>query len=82
LGLKPKFGEYVRGRRGFLSGTEEKRLEDFHSMFADSDVAGVFCLQGGYGTPRLLDRLDYNLIRRNPKILLDYSDITGVSPLG
>jgi len=78
LGLKSKFGKYVRGRRGFLSGTEAERLEDFHSMFADRDVAGVFCLQGGYGTPRLLDRLDYDLIRRNPKILLGYSDITGL----
>jgi len=78
LGLKPKFGRHVRGRRGFLSGTEAERLEDLHGMFADRDVAAVFCLQGGYGTPRLLDGLDYELIRRNPKILLGYSDITGL----
>jgi len=78
LGLKPKFGKYVRGRRGFLAGTERERLEDLHAMFADKDVAGVFCLQGGYGTPRLLDGLDYELIRKNPKILLGYSDITGL----
>ena len=78
LGLKPKFGKYVRGRRGFLSGTDDERLEDLHSMFADRSVAAIFALQGGYGTPRLLDRLDYELIRRNPKILLGYSDITGL----
>lgn len=78
LGLKAKLGKHVRGRRGFLSGTEDERLEDFHSMFADREVAGVFCLQGGYGTPRLLDRIDYDLVRRNPKILLGYSDITGL----
>lgn len=78
LGLKPKFGKYVRGRRGFLSGTEDERLEDLHAMFADRDVAAIFALQGGYGTPRLLDRLDYDLIRKNPKILLGYSDITGL----
>ncbi len=78
LGLQPKFGKHVRGRRGFLSGTDDERLEDLHSMFADRGVAAIFALQGGYGTPRLLDRLDYDLIRRNPKILLGYSDITGL----
>jgi muramoyltetrapeptide carboxypeptidase len=78
LGLEPKFGKYVRGRRGFLSGTDDERLEDLHAMFADPAVAAVFALQGGYGTPRLLDRIDYDLIRRNPKILLGFSDITGL----
>jgi muramoyltetrapeptide carboxypeptidase len=78
LGLKPRFGKYVRGRRGFLSGTDEERLEDLHAMFADRSVAAVFALQGGYGTPRLLDRIDYELLRKNPKILLGYSDITGL----
>jgi muramoyltetrapeptide carboxypeptidase len=78
LGLKPKFGKHVRGRRGFLSGSDDERLEDLHAMFSDADVAAVFALQGGYGTPRLLDRIDYGLIRRNPKILLGYSDITGL----
>ena len=61
LGLKPKFGKYVRGRRGFLSGTDGERLEDLHAMFSDESVSAVFALQGGYGTPRLLDRLDHML---------------------
>ncbi|HSE62213.1 MAG TPA: LD-carboxypeptidase [Thermoanaerobaculia bacterium] len=78
LGLEPKFGSHVRGRRGFLSGTDDERLEDLHAMFRDPGVAAVFALQGGYGTPRLLDRIDYELVRKNPKILLGYSDITGL----
>jgi muramoyltetrapeptide carboxypeptidase len=78
LGLEPKFGKNVRGRRGFLSGTDDERLEDLHAMFADRGIAAVFALQGGYGTPRLLDRMDYDLIRQNPKILLGFSDITGL----
>lgn len=78
LGLEPKFGKNVRGRRGFLAGTDEERVADLHDMFADRSVAAIFSLQGGYGTPRLLDRLDYDLIRRNPKILLGFSDITGL----
>ena len=78
LGLKTKLGANVRARRGFLAGTEEQRLADLHAMFADPEVAAVFCLGGGYGTERLLDRIDYGLIRKNPKIFLGYSDITGL----
>ncbi len=78
LGLKCKFGRNVRARRGYLAGTEDERLADLHAMFADPEVAAVFCLGGGYGTERLLDRIDYALIRRNPKIFLGYSDITGL----
>jgi muramoyltetrapeptide carboxypeptidase len=78
LGLKCKFGRNVRARRGYLAGTERERLEDLHAMFGDPEVAAVFCVGGGYGTERLLDRIDYELIRKNPKILLGYSDITGL----
>jgi len=41
-------------------------------------VAGIFCLEGGYGTERLLAGIDYELLRKNPKVLLGYSDITGL----
>jgi muramoyltetrapeptide carboxypeptidase len=78
LGLKTKLGANVRARRGYLAGTEEQRLSDLHAMFADPEVAAVFCLGGGYGTERLLDRIDYGLVRRNPKIFLGYSDITAL----
>ena len=78
VGLKCKFGRNVRARRGYLAGTEAERLADLHAMFEDPEVAAVFCLGGGYGTERLLDRIDYGLVRRNPKILLGYSDITGL----
>lgn len=78
LGLKVKVGANVKARRGFLAGTEDQRLADLHGMFADPEVAAVFCLGGGYGTERLLERIDYGLIRKNPKIFIGYSDITGL----
>jgi muramoyltetrapeptide carboxypeptidase len=78
LGLKAKLGTHVRARRGYLAGTEDERLSDLHAMFSDPEVAAVFCLGGGYGTERLLDRIDYGLVRRNPKIFLGYSDITAL----
>jgi muramoyltetrapeptide carboxypeptidase len=78
LGVKCKAGRFVKSRHGYMAGTETERLEDLHAMFADPGVAGVFCLEGGYGTERLLSGIDYELLRKNPKILLGYSDITGL----
>jgi len=78
LGLKSRLGRNVRARHGYMAGTEKERLEDLHAMFADPGIAAVFCLEGGYGTERLLPGLDYELIRKNPKIFLGYSDITGL----
>ena len=78
LGLKSRLGRSVKARHGYMAGTESERLEDLHAMFRDPTVSAVFCLGGGYGTERLLDGIDYELIRKNPKILLGFSDITGL----
>ncbi|MDQ6893701.1 MAG: LD-carboxypeptidase [Acidobacteriota bacterium] len=78
LGLKTKLGRNAKARHGYMAGTARERVEDLHEAFADTAVAGVFCLAGGYGSERLLDSLDYGLIRRNPKVLIGYSDITGL----
>src|SRR6202011_3797894 len=76
--LKPKFGKNVRKRNGYLGGSIAERLDDLHSMFADPSVNAVFAIRGGYGSAQLLDRVDYGLLRKNPKIFLGYSDITAL----
>lgn len=76
--LTPKWGKHVGKRAGYLGGSIDERLEDLHSMFADSAVKAVFCLRGGYGSGQLLNRIDYDLIRKNPKIFIGYSDITAL----
>jgi len=76
--LKAKFGKNVRKRNGYLGGSILERLDDLHSMFADPSVSAVFAIRGGYGSAQLLDRIDYNLLRKNPKIFLGYSDITAL----
>jgi muramoyltetrapeptide carboxypeptidase len=76
--LKPRFGKNVRKRNGYLGGTTAERLDDLHSMFADPSVNAVFAIRGGYGSAQLLDRIDYGLLRKNPKIFLGYSDITAL----
>ena len=78
FGLKGKMGRNVKKRTGYVGGTVEERLSDLHDMFRDPDVKAVFCIRGGYGSAHLLDAIDYDLIQRNPKIFLGYSDITSM----
>jgi muramoyltetrapeptide carboxypeptidase len=77
-GFKPKLAKNVRARLGFLAGSDRDRAADLMSLFADPKVKAIFCLRGGYGVARILDRLDYELVRRHPKILSGYSDITSL----
>ncbi|MEX5539444.1 S66 peptidase family protein [Pseudomonas poae] len=75
-GLRIYPGVYERD--GYLAGSDKTRLADLHSAFADPDIDAIFCLRGGYGTPRLLDSLDFGLLRANPKPFVGYSDITAL----
>jgi|SRR5665213_2849984 len=78
FGFKPKLARNVRARLGFLAGTDRERAADLMAMFADKRVKAILCLRGGYGSARILGRLDYAVIRRNPKIFSGYSDITSL----
>jgi muramoyltetrapeptide carboxypeptidase len=78
FGLEPKWGKNAGRKWGYAGGTVEERLEDLHAMFADPAVKGVFCVRGGYASGQLLDRIDYKLIRSNPKVFVGYSDITAM----
>lgn len=62
----------------YLAGTDAERLDDLHAAFAAPDVGAVWCLQGGFGSWRLLDKLDYGLLRQHPKPFIGYSDITAL----
>jgi muramoyltetrapeptide carboxypeptidase len=77
-GFEVRLGEYVLDYEGYLAGRDEKRLTDFITMFEDQEVTAVFSARGGYGSMRLLDGIDYGLIRDNPKIIVGYSDITAL----
>ena len=78
MGLKVKLGEFVKARHGHLAGTDQQRAEEFNKMFLDPEVAGIICLRGGSGAARLLDKLDYEGIGKNPKVFAGYSDITAL----
>jgi muramoyltetrapeptide carboxypeptidase len=78
LGLKVKLGEHVKKRYGHLAGSDHERAQEFNKMFRDPAVDGVICLRGGSGAARLLNLIDYNAIRKDPKVFIGYSDITAL----
>src|SRR5437763_5986550 len=78
LGFKVRNGEHMLERHGYLAGEDKARAEDINKAFADKSVAAVHAIRGGWGSARLLPYLDYDTIRRNPKVLIGYSDITAL----
>lgn len=76
MGLKIKLGEHVYDQYGYLAGKDTNRLADFHRMVADRNVKAIIFARGGYGTGRIIDKIDMELIKKNPKIIWGYSDIT------
>lgn len=62
----------------YLAGDDSARLNDLHAAFSDPAIDAVWCLQGGFGSWRLADRLDFNLLRQHPKPFIGYSDITAL----
>ncbi len=78
FGFKVKLGKNVRARNGFLAGGDKERAADLTAMFADKTVKAIISLRGGYGAARILNLLDYKMIRRHPKIFIGYSDITSL----
>lgn len=76
LGFRVKLASGCYARHGYLAGPDSLRADDLNAMFADPEVQGIICLRGGYGTPRIVDKLDFALIRSHPKVFVGYSDIT------
>lgn len=78
MGLIPKFGPNAGGQYGYLAGTDAQRAADVNAMFADDAVAGILAMTGGSGCNRIVDQLDYALIRRKPKFFGGFSDLTSL----
>jgi len=78
MGFKVRIPENLFRKKGFLGGSDEERAAELMAAFADTEVKAIFPGTGGYGTTRIVDKLDYEVIRRNPKILIGFSDITGL----
>lgn len=57
----------VGQQEGYLAGSDQVRLDDLHEAFSDSEIDAIVCLRGGYGSPRLLDKIDFELLRRQDR---------------
>lgn len=75
-GFKVKTGSTLGGQFNYFSGTDEQRLEDFQHMMDDYNIKAILCGRGGYGTVRIIDRLNFKKFKKNPKWIIGYSDIT------
>jgi muramoyltetrapeptide carboxypeptidase len=71
-------GDHVLARDGYLAGTDAQRLDDLNRALRDDTVDAVWCIRGGYGAMRILDGLAYDALRRRPKAVIGYSDVTAL----
>ena len=77
-GFELKFYGDIYRSSGYLAGDDATRANELMAAFADPETAVVWCARGGYGVMRLLDRIDFGVIRQNPKVFVGFSDITAL----
>lgn len=79
LGYKVKFGKYVRANTLGYGATAKQKAEDINNMFADKEVKAIICVKGGEDSNSTFDYIDYEIIKKNPKIICGFSDITSLT---
>lgn len=77
-GYKTKISKTLKTNEGYLAGSDKLRASELNKFFADDEVDAILCFGGGYGCTRILDLLDYDLIRKHPKLLIGFSDVTAL----
>jgi len=78
MGFKVREAPNLRARYGHLAGSDRQRADDVNAMFADDSVHGILAMTGGSGGNRILPLVDYALVRRKPKFLGGFSDLTAL----
>ncbi len=76
FGFNVVLGNTLKVKLGYFSGTDSDRAKELNGFFADKNIKGIFCMKGGWGCARILEKLDYKMIAANPKVLIGFSDIT------
>lgn len=77
-GYRTLLGSSVIARNGYLAGTDSERAADFNAVWGNPDVAAVICARGGYGVMRMLEHIDWDSVRAQPKFFCGFSDITAL----
>lgn len=78
LGYKYKYGKTVFLKDGYLAGSDEERVNDIHEFFEDDNIKAILCFKGGFGASRIVDKIDYNIIKSHPKLFIGLSDVTAL----
>jgi muramoyltetrapeptide carboxypeptidase len=78
FGLRPRIGQSVLARRGYLAGSDAGRLADLVTMLGDREIRAILCARGGYGSQRIVPALDFSVLQADPKPVVGYSDVTAV----
>lgn len=79
MGYKVKMGKCTyRSIHGYSAGSGKEKAEDINKMFGDKDVKAIWCIRGGDTSSHMMDKLDFEMIKKNPKIFVGYSDVTNL----
>ena len=78
MGFKTKLSKNIYDKNRYLAGTDEDKIEELHNFFQDPEIKLILNARGGYGSIRLINKIDYNIIKNNPKPVCGFSDITAL----
>lgn len=78
MGYRVEFGKHIFDEYGYLAGEDEYRAQDFNSMVSNKKIKAIIFARGGFGSSRILPLIDFENLKRNPKIIVGYSDITAL----
>lgn len=80
LGFYPVVGKSLsQNIGGYMAGSADIRINDLHEAFSNPEIKAIFCVKGGFSSSQLLDKIDYELIKKNPKLFVGYSDVTNLN---
>jgi len=77
-GLKAVLGKTIGAEENQFAGSDDLRAADFQHMLDDPKIKAIWCAKGGYGTVRIIDKLNFSNFRKNPKWVIGYSDVTAL----
>jgi muramoyltetrapeptide carboxypeptidase len=78
LDYEPVLAPHAGARHGYFAGTDEERLDDLNAALRDPAIDAVWCIRGGYGVTRILDRVDFGALGRRPRAVIGYSDVSAL----
>lgn len=78
MGFKVKLSKNIFDQNRYLSGFDEDKISELHSFFEDDEIKLILCARGGYGAVRLINKINYNILKSNPKPFCGFSDVTAL----